>query len=204
MIRRPPRSTLFPYTTLFRSEITADGFVFRTDLRLRPFGTQGPIVQSAASALMYYESWGQTWERSALIKARPVAGDIALGENFLREVEPFISRRYLDFSRGEELREMKGRIGRDLLAPAHETRNVKLGRGGIREVEFFTQALQLLNGGNDPKVRDPNTLGGLARLAERGFIPQSEREGLSRAYGFLRQVEHKVQMVQEAHSHTIT
>ena len=184
-------------------EITADGFVFRTDLRLRPFGSQGPIVQSAASALMYYESWGQTWERSALIKARPAAGDIALGENFLREVEPFIYRRYLDFSTVEELREMKGRIERELLAPSHETRNVKLGRGGIREVEFFTQALQLLNGGNDPEVRDPNTLGGLARLADRGFIPRSERESLSRAYRFLRQVEHKVQMVQEAHSHTI-
>jgi glutamate-ammonia-ligase adenylyltransferase len=184
-------------------EVTADGFVFRTDLRLRPFGSQGPIVQSVASALMYYESWGQTWERSALIKARPAAGDIALGERFLREVEPFIYRRYLDFSTVEELREMKGRIERELLAPSHETRNVKLGRGGIREVEFFTQALQLLNGGKDPAVRDPNTLAALARLAERGFIPESERESLSRAYRFLRQVEHKVQMVQEAHSHTI-
>jgi glutamate-ammonia-ligase adenylyltransferase len=184
-------------------EITADGFVFRTDLRLRPFGSQGPIVQSVASALMYYESWGQTWERSALIKARPAAGDIALGEQFLRDLEPFIYRRYLDFSTVEELREMKGRIERELLAPSHETRNVKLGHGGIREVEFFTQALQLLNGGKEPAVRDANTLGALARLAERGFIPGSERDSLSRAYRFLRQVEHKVQMVQEAHSHTI-
>ena len=185
------------------AEITDEGFVFRTDLRLRPFGTQGPIVQSLASALVYYEGWGQTWERSALIKARPVAGDTALGERFLREIEPFVYRRYLDFSTVEELREMKARIERELLGPLNQERNVKLGPGGIREVEFFAQALQLLNGGNDTAVRDANSLCALARLAERGFIPESEALSLSAAYRFLRQVEHKIQMVQEAHSHTI-
>lgn len=185
------------------AEITDEGFVFRTDLRLRPFGSQGPIVQSLASAATYYEAWGQTWERSALIKARPVAGDRQLGERFLRDVEPFVYRRYLDFSTVEELREMKARIDRELLSPLHQERNVKLGRGGIREIEFFTQALQLLNGGHTPAVRDANTLGALARLAEHGFIPDSEARALSDAYRFLRQVEHKIQMVQEAQSHTI-
>lgn len=185
------------------AEITDEGFVFRTDLRLRPFGSQGPIVQSLASAINYYEAWGQTWERSALIKARPVAGDRPLGARFLRDVEPFVYRRYLDFSTVEELREMKARIDRELLGPLHQERNVKLGRGGIREIEFFTQALQLLNGGHTPAVRDTNTLGALARLAEHGFIPESEARSLSEAYRFLRQVEHKIQMVQEAQSHTI-
>ena len=184
-------------------EITDEGFVFRTDLRLRPFGTQGPLVQSLPSALTYYEAWGQTWERSALIKARPVAGDQSLGKQFLREVEPFVYRRYLDFSTVEELRQMKARIEHELLGPLHQTRNVKLGYGGIREIEFFTQALQLLNGGQNPAVRDANTLRALAHLAEQGFIPESEQRSLSIAYRFLRQVEHKIQMVQEAHSHTI-
>jgi glutamate-ammonia-ligase adenylyltransferase len=189
--------------TQLTAEITEDGFVFRTDLRLRPFGTQGPIVQSLASALIYYEGWGQTWERSALIKARPVAGDLVVGERFLREVEPFVYRRYLDFSTVEELREMKARIERELLGPMNQQRNVKLGPGGIREVEFFVQALQLLNGGHDAAVRDANTLRALERLAERGLLPQSEARSLGDAYRFLRQVEHKIQMVQEAHSHTI-
>lgn len=189
--------------TQLMAEITEDGFVFRTDLRLRPFGTQGAIVQSLPSALVYYEGWGQTWERSALIKARPVAGDLAVGERFLRDVEPFVYRRYLDFSTVEELREMKTRIERELLAPMNRERNVKLGPGGIREVEFFTQALQLLNGGHDASVRDANTLRALERVAERGLIPRNEARSLSDAYRFLRQVEHKIQMVQEAHSHTI-
>ncbi|HTM08187.1 MAG TPA: bifunctional [glutamate--ammonia ligase]-adenylyl-L-tyrosine phosphorylase/[glutamate--ammonia-ligase] adenylyltransferase [Verrucomicrobiae bacterium] len=202
----PPReffSRIAETITRAMGEITDEGFVFRTDLRLRPFGTQGPIVQSLPSALTYYEAWGQTWERSALIKARPVAGDAGLGEQFLRDVEPFVYRRYLDFSTVEELRQMKARIEHELLGPRQQERNVKLGYGGIREIEFFTQALQLLNGGHNPAVRDANTLRALAHLLEQGFIPQSEERSLSAAYRFLRQVEHKIQMVQEAHSHTI-
>ena len=127
--------------TRVMGEITEDGLVFRTDLRLRPLGRNGPIVQSLYSALLYYESWGQNWERAALIKARPVAGDRELGSRFLQEVEPFIYRRYLDFTTVEDLREMKLRIEQDLLSPGKRERNLKLGPGGIREVEFFTQAL---------------------------------------------------------------
>ncbi|MGH7830152.1 MAG: bifunctional [glutamate--ammonia ligase]-adenylyl-L-tyrosine phosphorylase/[glutamate--ammonia-ligase] adenylyltransferase, partial [Candidatus Binatia bacterium] len=184
-------------------EVTEEGFVFRTDLRLRPLGRHGPLVQSVGSALLYYESWGQCWERSALIKARPVAGDRELGLQFLREVEPFIYRRYLDFTTVEELREMKRRIERELLDAAGKERNVKLGRGGIREIEFFTQALQLVNGGYQPEIRDHSTVRALERLARLELISSRDKNSLSRAYRFLRDVEHKLQMVQEAHTHDI-
>jgi len=189
--------------TRVMGEVTEEGFVFRTDLRLRPLGRHGPIVQSLSSALLYYESWGQCWERAALIKARAVAGDKDLGRRFLKEVEPFVYRRYLDFTTVEELREMKLRIERELLSPKQRERNVKLGRGGIREIEFFTQALQLVNGGHEPAIREHNTLRALARLARYGFIPSKEKSSLSQAYRFLRDVEHKIQMVQEAQTHAV-
>ncbi|MFQ5917558.1 MAG: bifunctional [glutamate--ammonia ligase]-adenylyl-L-tyrosine phosphorylase/[glutamate--ammonia-ligase] adenylyltransferase, partial [Candidatus Binatia bacterium] len=190
--------------TRVMGEVTEDGIVFRTDLRLRPLGRNGPIVQSLYSALLYYESWGQSWERAALIKARPVAGDRELGSRFLRETESFIYRRYLDFTTVEDLREMKLRIEQELLSPVkNKERNLKLGPGGIREVEFFTQALQLVNGGYEPRVRNHNTLRSLNLLARHGFIPAEEMTGLSHAYRFLRDVEHKIQMVQEAHTYSI-
>lgn len=184
-------------------DILEDGFVFRVDLRLRPLGRHGPLVQSRDSALLYYESWGQCWERAALIKARPVAGDRELGTQFLKELEPFIYRRYLDFTTVEELRHMKMRIQQELLSPSQQQRNVKLGRGGIREIEFFAQALQLVNGGYAPQIREQNTLRALELLARYGYIPSAETTRLAQAYRFLRNVEHKIQMVQEAHAHSI-
>ncbi len=184
-------------------EITDEGFVFRVDLRLRPLGRNGPLVQPLSSALLYYESWGQCWERAALIKARAVAGDRELGGQFLHEIEPFVYRRYLDFTTVEELRHMKRRIEQELLSLQDKNRNVKLGRGGIREIEFFTQALQLVNGGYEPKIRDQNSLRALNLLAQHGFIPDREKNKLSEAYRLLRNVEHKIQMVQEAHAHSI-
>jgi glutamate-ammonia-ligase adenylyltransferase len=184
-------------------QVTEDGFVFRIDLRLRPMGASGPLVQSVGSAMLYYESWGQCWERAALIKARPVAGDRKLGAQFLKEIEPFIYRRYLDYTTVDELRHMKMRIENELLTADGKERNIKLGYGGIREVEFFTQAMQLVNGGYEPRIREPNTLRALAQLAQHKFIPARDREKLSDAYCFLRQVEHKVQIVQEAHAHSI-
>ncbi len=184
-------------------QVTEDGFVFRIDLRLRPMGNSGPLVQSIGSAMLYYESWGQCWERAALIKARPVAGEKELGAAFLKEIEPFIYRRYLDFTTVDELRHMKARIENELLAGEEKQRNVKLGYGGIREIEFFTQALQLVNGGYEPKLRTPSTLPALARLAEHKFISAAVRDQLTEAYRFLRQVEHKVQIVQEAHAYSI-
>ncbi|HTF94208.1 MAG TPA: bifunctional [glutamate--ammonia ligase]-adenylyl-L-tyrosine phosphorylase/[glutamate--ammonia-ligase] adenylyltransferase, partial [Verrucomicrobiae bacterium] len=184
-------------------QVTEDGFVFRIDLRLRPLGANGPLVQSVHSAMLYYESWGQCWERAALIKARAVAGDRALGAAFLQEVQPFIYRRYLDYTTVDELRHMKLRIENELLTGDDKERNLKLGYGGIREVEFFTQALQLVNGGYEPKVRGPSTLPALAALAQGKFIATQERDKLTEAYRFLRQAEHKVQIVQEAHAHSI-
>jgi glutamate-ammonia-ligase adenylyltransferase len=189
--------------TRVMGEVTEDGFVFRTDLRLRPLGRNGPLVQSCSSALLYYESWGQCWERAALIKARPVGGNKELGVEFLRDLEPFVYRRYLDFTTVEELRHMKMRIERELLGLEERERNVKLGRGGIREIEFFTQALQLVNGGYEPGIRKKNTLSALSLLARFGFIPSREKESLTSAYRFLRNVEHKIQMVHEAQTHTI-
>lgn len=184
-------------------DITEEGFVFRIDLRLRPLGRNGPLVQPVGSALLYYESWGQCWERSALIKARPAAGDKELGAQFLRDLEPFIYRRYLDFTTIEELRHMKMRIEQELLNLSGKQRDLKLGRGGIREIEFFAQALQLVNGGCEPRIRERNTLKALELLARFGFIPEEEKRRLADAYRFLRQVEHKIQMLQEAHAHSI-
>ena len=184
-------------------QVTEDGFVFRIDLRLRPLGVNGPLVQSLGSAVLYYESWGQCWERAAMIKAQPVAGARDLGHQFLKEIEPFIYRRYLDYTTVDELRHMKARIENELLTASGKERNVKLGLGGIREIEFFTQALQLVNGGYEPRLRKPGTVPALAELARHNFISARERDLLIRAYSFLRQVEHKVQIVQEAHAHSI-
>lgn len=184
-------------------DVTEDGFVFRIDLRLRPLGANGPLVQSVNSAMLYYESWGQCWERAAMIKARPVAGDIELGASFLKEIEPFVYRRYLDYTTVDELRHMKSRIENELLTGDEKSRNIKLGFGGIREIEFFTQALQLVNGGYEPKLRGPSTLPALVELARHDFISPEERDKLTEAYRFLRQAEHKVQIVQEAHAHSI-
>ena len=185
-------------------EVTEDGLVFRTDLRLRPMGSRGPVAQPLAAALFYYESWGLPWERAALIKARPVAGDKELGEAFLDGVRPFVYRRYLDFSTVDELRDMKARIERQHLPDLDgRARNLKLGHGGIREVEFFTQALQLVNGGYDPRIRQGSTLEALTELARHGYIPAAESKALSAAYRFLRNVEHKIQIFAHAQSHEI-
>ncbi len=189
--------------TRIMGDITEDGFVFRTDLRLRPHGRNGPLVQSFDSTLLYYESRGRPWERAALIKARWVAGDRELGERFLKAVEPFIYRRHLDYATVEDLRKMKLRIEQELVGPGGKERDLKQGTGGIREVEFFTQALQLVNGGYESGIRDQNTIRALERLAKHNFIPADEKTVLSEAYIFLRNVEHKVQMVREAHSFSI-
>ncbi len=179
------------------------GRVFRVDLRLRPDGINGPVVNSLPNALLYYESWGQTWERSALIKARPVAGDKRLGELFLEEIFPFVYRRYLDFATVEDLKEMKVRVQHSLQKTSHRGTNVKLGPGGIREIEFFTQVLQLIHGGKDPRVRERNTLRALDRFVEGKYISASEGQALKEAYRFLRKVEHALQIYQDRQTHTL-
>ena len=134
------------------SEVSDEGFVFRVDLRLRPEGQNGPIVNSLAAAIVYYESLGQTWERAAMLKARPVAGDLDLGWTFLEEIRPFVYRRFLDFTTVEEIEEMKAKVD-SRHSRARLDRDVKLGPGGIREVEFIAQALQLVHGGRDRRLR---------------------------------------------------
>src|SRR3954451_20862110 len=186
-------------------ERTVDGYVFRTDLRLRPDPASTPIAISLVSALNYYESTGQNWERAAMIKARPCAGDLALGETFLREVAPFVWRKYLDYGAVADVHAMKRQMaaykGHDEIAI--EGHNIKLGRGGIREIEFFVQTQQLIAGGRNPTLRGRETMAMLAALAEGGWIDSQPRDDLSAAYCFLRGVEHRLQMVNDEQTHTL-
>lgn len=185
------------------SDLVFGGRVFRVDLRLRPDGINGPVVNSLPNTLLYYESWGQTWERVALLKARPVAGDRALGEQFLHDISPFVFRHYLDFATLEDIKEMKARVERSLRAPERNGMNVKLGRGGIREVEFVAQALQLIHAGKESRVRDRMTLPTLDRLVDCRYLAAADRDALRDAYRFLRHVEHKLQIVQDRQTHTL-
>ena len=190
----------------------ADGYVFRTDLRLRPDPSATPPAVSLTAAITYYESMGQSWERAAMIKARPVAGDLALGALFLDAIRPFVWRRRLDFALMADIHAMKRRIdqhkgGALAAAPDPVARiaghNVKLGEGGIREIEFLAQTLQLVWGGRDPALRDPTTLGALRRLAAADRIPRAAVTELTAAYLFLRRVEHRLQMVADRQTHAL-
>lgn len=178
---------------------TADGYVFRTDLRLRPDPGATPLAMSVPAALVYYESLGQNWERAALIKARPCAGDIPAGEEFLKEIVPFIWRKYLDFAAISDVQSIKRQIhmhkGHGAIAVAGH--NVKLGRGGIREVEFFVQTQQLIAGGRNPELRGRRTLEMLDALCDADWIRVRARDELRNAYVFLRDVEHRIQMMND-------
>ncbi|HZA13975.1 MAG TPA: bifunctional [glutamate--ammonia ligase]-adenylyl-L-tyrosine phosphorylase/[glutamate--ammonia-ligase] adenylyltransferase, partial [Myxococcaceae bacterium] len=182
------------------SATTADGFCYRVDLNLRPQGRSGAIVHSLPQLDAYYESFGRTWERAALLKARPVAGDSALAEEFLESVSPFVWRRSLDPGAVDELREMRAQIDRRGKTTADD---VKLGRGGIREVEFFANALQLLHGGRNPALRERRTVRALRRLEVAGVIAAPDADALEEAYLFLRCVEDRLQMVDERQTHTL-
>ena len=187
------------------AERTADGYVFRTDLRLRPDPASTQIAVSTAAALDYYESVGRNWERAAMIKARPCAGDIIAGEKLLGELSPFIWRKYLDFAAVADIHDMKRQIHayRGHGEIAVEGHNVKLGRGGIREIEFFVQTQQLIAGGRHPTLRGRETLAMLAALADGGWIGDEARDDLAAAYCFLRSVEHRLQMVTDEQTHTL-
>ena len=185
------------------SQVTDDGFVFRVDLRLRPEGDSGEMANSLAAAEIYYESWGQSWERSAMLKARPVAGSIQLGERLLQRLEPFIYRRHLDYAMVEDIKLMKQKIDRSLAREREGNQNLKLGRGGIREIEFFIQALQLIYAGKNPRLRERNSLRALDLLCSEGLVKPAERDQLAEAYRFLRTVEHRIQVVQERQTHNL-
>src|SRR5229473_5362532 len=181
--------------------IGATPFVFRVDLDLRPEGRSGPIVNSLRALELYYEAQGAPWERFALLKALPVAGDLAVGEDGLRRLAPFVWRKYLDLGAVEEMRALKARAERE--AGRRGGQDLKLGPGGIREVEFFVQALQLLHGGKDASLRVSGTLPALERLLFAGLISSRDRDELAEAYVFLRRLEHRVQMVAERQTHAL-
>jgi glutamate-ammonia-ligase adenylyltransferase len=186
-------------------ERTADGYVFRVDLRLRPDPSSTQIALSTQAALDYYESRGQNWERAALIKARPCAGDIAAGEKLIRDLSPFVWRKYLDYATVADVHEMKRQIHayRGHGEIAVEGHNIKLGRGGIREIEFFAQTQQLIAGGRHSELRGRGTIATLAALAAGGWIDAAARDDLTAAYEFLRRVEHRLQMIADEQTHTL-
>ncbi len=174
-------------------EITSDGNVFRVDLELRPEGNSGEIVNSLTSCEIYYQSWGRTWERQALIKARVSAGSENLGKEFFEMIEPFIYRRSLDFEAIEEIKSMKYQINKSLKGK-HSKGNIKLGFGGIREVEFTIQAYQLLLGGRDKSLRVRDSLGAMKTLYEKNILTEADHNHLREAYIFLRNLENRVQI----------
>ncbi len=176
---------------------TGDGYVFRVDLRLRPDPASTPPAISTAAALHYYEREGRTWERAAMIKARPCAGDIVAGEALLGEISPFVWRKHLDFAALADVHDMKRQMQtyRGQTGISVEGHNVKVGRGGIREIEFFAQTQQLIAGGRHPELRVRPTLDALDILAASNWITNEARDELRAAYEFLRRVEHRLQMV---------
>ncbi len=186
-------------------ERTRDGYVFRTDLRLRPDPRATSVAISIDAAAQYYESMGQNWERAAMIKARPVAGDISAGREFLSNLAPFIWRKYLDFAAIADIQSLKRQIhafkGHGEIAV--EGHNIKLGRGGIREIEFFVQTQQLIAGGRIPELRGNRTVDMLHRLSDFDWISSSAAEELQEAYEFLRALEHRLQMMEDEQTHTL-
>jgi len=192
--------------TALLSDQTASGYVFRTDLRLRPDAAVTPVCLSATAAESYYESVGRTWERAAYIKARPCAGDIAAGAAFLRVLHPFVWRKHLDFAAIQDAYDMRLRI-RDhrglhgpIALPGH---NMKLGVGGIREIEFFTQTRQIIAGGRDGDLRVRQTVRALGVLAVKGWVAGSDAEALTSHYCTFREVEHRLQMMNDAQTHDL-
>ncbi|GHE00476.1 glutamate-ammonia ligase adenylyltransferase [Defluviimonas sp. 20V17] len=192
--------------TALLSDLTPGGYVFRTDLRLRPDASVTPVCLSMAAAESYYESVGRTWERAAYIKARPCGGDLAAGARFLTSLTPFVWRKHLDFAAIQDAHDMRLRIRahKGLAGPiALEGHDMKLGRGGIREIEFFTQTRQLIAGGRDPSLRVRGSVEGLARLVAAGWVPAEDGQDLAAQYRAHREIEHRVQMVQDAQTHLL-
>jgi glutamate-ammonia-ligase adenylyltransferase len=208
ILAEPSEATRF-YTrvvqrlTALMQDRTENGYVFRTDLRLRPDPGSTPVALPIEAALTYYESRGQNWERAAWIKARPCAGDIEVGESFLKELRPYIWRKHLDFATIADIQAMKRQINiaKNVGAVRVEGHNVKLGLGGIREIEFFTQTQQLIAGGRDADLRVRPTTEALAALARANWISSKAAEELTGTYWFLRAVENRLQMLRDEQTH---
>jgi glutamate-ammonia-ligase adenylyltransferase len=180
------------------SAVTEDGFLYRVDLALRPGGSKSTVAVPIDGAVEHYYYWGDTWERAAMIKAGPIAGDLELGVEFVREIEQFVYKKFLDYNSIEELKDMKTKLDK-----LQKKRDVKLGKGGIREIEFFIQALQLVNGGEVKALRERNSLLALKKLRHLNVIDEKVFESLTSSYLFLRKVEHSIQLVDERQTHKI-
>ncbi|MCX7041288.1 MAG: glutamine-synthetase adenylyltransferase, partial [Gammaproteobacteria bacterium] len=181
-------------------EVTAEGFSHRVDLRLRPFGASGRLALSFAAMEQYYQREGRDWERYAWIKARAVAGDIEAGERLQSQLQPFVYRRYLDYTALDGLREMKAMIDAEVQR-REMADNLKLGPGGIREIEFLVQALQLIRAGREPALRERGLLPALGALGQAGHLPAATVDSLAAAYRFLRRAENRVQMLADQQVH---
>lgn len=182
----------------FLSLNTESGFAYRVDMRLRPEGQRGALALSLRGYETYYESWGRAWERAMLIRARPIAGDRLTGDEFMELIRPFVYRKYLDFSAIDEIKSLKTRID-----ATFKKGDIKRGYGGIREIEFFTQALQLIYGGREARLRDRNTLKTLHTLIQKSLIGQEDYAALTDNYRFLRTVEHRLQQLNDIQTHTL-
>jgi len=187
------------------SERTADGYVFRVDLRLRPDPSSTPPVVAVPMALDYYESVGQNWERAAFIKARAICGDFGAATEFLKDMVPFVWRRSLDYQAVLDIQSIKRQIHVHKTGEAMEAAgaNLKLGRGGIREIEFYAQTQQLILGGRDPSLRSSRTVDALAALVEKGHLPADVAAEMTGAYVELRGLEHRVQMLEDEQTHIL-
>ncbi|MGD9720821.1 MAG: bifunctional [glutamate--ammonia ligase]-adenylyl-L-tyrosine phosphorylase/[glutamate--ammonia-ligase] adenylyltransferase [Pirellulales bacterium] len=187
----------------FLTEPTELGTAYRVDLRLRPGGKAGPMATNVDAALHYYDTVGRTWERQALVKARPIAGDLDFGRAFLEQLEPWIYRRYLSRADITGIKALKRRIERRTHAEGDDAHNVKTGHGGIRDIEFVIQFLQLLNGGDLPDLRTGNTLEAITQLASCGCLTDQERALLQENYAFLRKIEHRLQIMFDLQTHLL-
>ena len=185
------------------TRLAPEGMLYRVDLRLRPEGDTGPLARSLTSYENYYAQWGQTWERLMLIKARLVAGDAALASEFLELVQPFRYPRSLAERMVREVADMKDRIEIEIVGSGELDRNVKLGRGGIREIEFIVQTLQLLHAGRTPFLQSAQTLPTLDKLVQYRMLSRADADALAEAYGFLRDIEHRLQMENNLQTHII-
>lgn len=185
------------------TERTELGATYRVDMRLRPEGQRGPMVMGVQAALGYYDNRGRTWERQSYIKARPIAGDLSLGQEFLEALTPWVYRRYLSYADISGIKALKRRIEQQTLSLGGGARDVKTGRGGIRDIEFVIQFLQLLNGGDLPQLRTGNTLEALAQLEHVGCLTNLERSILETNYTFLRKIEHRLQIMFDLQTHTL-
>lgn len=184
---------------------TSEGSLFRVDLRLRPEGTVGPLAWSVDEAVQYYQTRGRAWERLAFLKARPIAGDLKVGKSFLKKIRPFVVGQQEDAGQKivEAVRSLRTQIHQKMKRKGEQDRNVKLSPGGIRDIEFIVQTLQLIHVSMEPQLFEPNTLKSLRNLVELQHLLSAQEEKLKTYYLYLRDVEHKLQMVHELQTHTL-